>query len=226
MIFVQFSQKLCCFPLKFKKLLQKEIACAIIDLQIIHERIAMSRFSFKINKRLAKMLAFGMVVLMLGSVLAGCSGCNGCSGCAPSGPDPNTTTGGKPGGVVFDPSQGDKPQDPEATGAPGVAIPGWATLTIPPNQKTVNCGFENPIANQGNYHLSFELRLIDPTKPNGYEALFTSGLVEAGKGIYEMTMTRGLPAGTYPAMVFVQPYYTDMTPTANNAQTAIQLIVK
>ncbi len=132
-----------------------------------------------------------------------------------------------PGGVVFDPSQGDK-VDPDDTTPqrPNIAIPGWATLTIPPNTKEVTVDFYNPEANAGYYHMTFELRLVDASKPEGYEVLYTSGLVEAGKHIQKITLSRGLPVGTYQGYIHVQPYFADSLEPTNNANTMIEIIVK
>ena len=132
-----------------------------------------------------------------------------------------------PGGVVFDPNAGDY-VDPENTVAqiPNIAIPGWATLTMPPNTEEITVDFYNPEQNAGKYHMTFELRLIDPTKPEGYEVLYTSGLVEAGKHIQKIKLSRGLDAGTYAGYVHVQPYFADSLQPTNNANTSIEIIVK
>ena len=131
------------------------------------------------------------------------------------------------GGVIFDPNAGDyKNPDDTTPQRPNVAIPGWATLTMPPNTREITVDFFNPDQNAGYYYMTFELRLIDPTKPEGYEVLYTSGYVEAGKHIQRITLSRGLEEGTYAAYIHVQPYrLEDNTPT-NNANTAITLIVK
>jgi len=145
--------------------------------------------------------------------------------------NPNTGDGqptSPPGGVVFDPNAGDKVDDPAYTGPsrPNISIPGWATLTMPPNTTEITVDFFNPEANAGYYHMTFELRLVDETKPEGYEVLYTSGLVEAGKHIQKITLSRGLEPGTYQGYIHVQPYFVDSLQPTNNANTMIEIIVK
>ena len=146
--------------------------------------------------------------------------------CNPNSGTPQTTS--PPGGVVFDPNQGDKVEDPDGTGPqrPNIAIPGWATLTMPPNTTEITVDFFNPDANAGYYYMTFELRLVDETKPEGYEVLYTSGLVEAGKHIQKITLNRGLEPGTYQGYIHVQPYFADSMQPTNNANTMIEIIVK
>lgn len=120
-------------------------------------------------------------------------------------------------GLSYDPSAGTyvTPETP-----PGVAIPGWGSLTIPANTTSVSVDFFNPEANAGYYDMSFELCL------SSGESLYKSGLVRAGQHIQKITLSRGLPAGTYDAYLHVQPYTADaeQTPT-NNANMALKLNV-
>ena len=109
------------------------------------------------------------------------------------------------------------------TSQPGVAIPGWGTIKIPANTNQVdNLPFYNPPANNGTYGLVFELLvLID----DDYVSLYKSDLVEPGDHVSNpMKLTRPLSADTYTAVVHVQPYRTDGTPT-NNADMKTTLIV-
>lgn len=101
-----------------------------------------------------------------------------------------------------------------------VSIPGYESISIPANKTDVIVDFRNPEKNEGYYHMTFELRLADGEK------LYESGLVRAGDHIQNITLSRGLPAGTYDAVLHVQPYTADddLTPT-NNADLKIKLIV-
>lgn len=103
----------------------------------------------------------------------------------------------------------------------GIAIPGWGSMTIPAGQTEVAVDLPNPDANEGQYYLTFELSL----KETG-EVLYTSGLVPPGKTIQKITLSRPLEAGSYPAVIHVQPYKMDeeQTPT-NNADMETELIV-
>lgn len=131
------------------------------------------------------------------------------------------------GGVhlELDPNAGEY-EEQEKTNTQGVAIPGWGTLTIPANQTDVTVDFFNPEANKDLYYLTFELRLLDDSE-KGYEVLYTSGLVEPSLHIQKITLNRALSAGTYDAVIHVQPYRMneEKTPT-NNADMKTSLVVK
>ncbi len=130
------------------------------------------------------------------------------------------------GGLVIDPNAGDyvAPKAPEQE--QGVAIPGWGSMTIPANTQVLDMvDFYNPTSNEGLYYLTFKLCLLNA---NGEisEVLWESQAVPPGKHIQKITMSRGLPAGTYEAVVHVQPYrMSDETPT-NSANMRTTLIVK
>ena len=129
------------------------------------------------------------------------------------------------GGVVFDPNQTDDDDSPnKAPAAGGVAISGFAEVTIPPNVTEINVDFKNPLANKDKYYLTFELRLLDENGKD-YEVLYKSGNVEAGKAIKRITIAHGLEKGEYDAVIHVQPYRMDGT-AANNANLALKIIVK
>ena len=125
------------------------------------------------------------------------------------------------GGLIIDSGAGDyvaPTQKPTST--PGVSIPGWGSITIPANQQTVSVDFFNPEKNEGRYYLTFKLILSDTG-----EVLYESNAVPPGKHIQTITLSRGLPAGTYDAMIHVQPFrMSDETPT-NNANMKTTLIV-
>ena len=130
------------------------------------------------------------------------------------------------GGLVIDPNAGDyvAPEAPKQE--QGVAIPGWGSMTIPANTQVLDMvDFYNPELNEGLYYLTFKFGLINS---NGEitEVLWQSQAVPPGKHIQKITMSRGLPAGTYDAVVHVQPYrMSDETPT-NSANMRTTLIVK
>lgn len=118
------------------------------------------------------------------------------------------------------------PSTSEKESVPNVAIPGWGSITIPANQKNVTVNFNNPKENEGFYYLTFELRILNDSE-QGYEVLYTSGLVEPGLYIQNITLSRALEKGSYDAVIHVQPYRMDenKTPT-NNADMKTNLIVK
>ena len=125
------------------------------------------------------------------------------------------------GGLIIDSGAGDYVEPTETQTEPGVAIPGWGSITIPANQQTVSVDFYNPEKNEGLYYLTFKLSLADTG-----EVLYESNAVPPGKHIQSITLNRALPAGTYDAKIYVQPYrMSDETPT-NNADMKTTLIVK
>ena len=114
----------------------------------------------------------------------------------------------------------------EEVSLPGVAIPGWGSISIPAGVTEVTTvDFFNPEANEGWYYLTFELRIEDDSE-QGYEVLYTSGLVPPGDHVQKITLEHTLDAGTYDAVVHVQPYMMDDSRTAtNNADMKTTLVV-
>ena len=126
-------------------------------------------------------------------------------------------------GLVVDPNAGEYV---EPTPAPGVTIPGFGSMTIRANTKELKgINLYNPIENEGWYYLTFKLCLLDE---NGdvSETLYESQLVPPGLYLQDITLSRGLSAGTYDAVMSVQPYrVADKSPT-NNADLRMTIIVK
>lgn len=107
----------------------------------------------------------------------------------------------------------------------GVSIPGWGSITIPADSAEIAVDFFNPEENKDLYYLTFELRLPDDSE-QGYEVLYTSGLVEPGLHIQKINLERTLESGNYNAVIHVQPYRMDENKTAtNNADLKTELIV-
>ena len=135
-----------------------------------------------------------------------------------------------PSDVEFDPSAGDYQDQVQGTAdnKPNVSIVGFGKLTIPPDTKeNINVDLYNPIETEGYYNLTFEIRLVNPDAENGYEVLYTSGLVAPGKHIQKINLSKGLKEGTYECYLFVQPYYIpDLSQTINSTTLAFELIVK
>lgn len=125
-------------------------------------------------------------------------------------------------GLVVDKNAGEfVAPETESQSQKGVSIPGWGTITMPANTKDITVDFYNPDANEGLYYLTFELSLA------GGEVLYTSDLVEPGKHIQNITLSKGLAPGEYEAVIHVQPYKMneEKTPT-NNADMKTKLVVK
>ena len=130
------------------------------------------------------------------------------------------------GGLVIDPNAGDYVAPVAPIQEPGVAIPGWGLMTIPANTQVLDMvDFYNPEENDGWYYLTFKLCLLNA---NGdiSETLWESQAIPPGKHIQKITMSRGLPVGTYEAVILAQPYrMSDETPT-NSAHMKTTIIVK
>lgn len=131
--------------------------------------------------------------------------------------------------LEIDPNAGARVTPTPAPREPGVAIPGWGSMTLPSGTTEAPAALRNPEENEGYYYLTFELRLLTrdaQTGEEGYEVLFTTGLVPPGQYVNQVTLTRELEPGEYTAVVHVQPYrIADMSPT-NNADMETLLIVK
>ena len=114
---------------------------------------------------------------------------------------------------------------PPAIELQGISIPGYKEITIASGSNEVSVDFYNPDINIGKYYLRFELRV--PDNNGTYETLYTSDLVEAGKHIYQITLSHGLAAGIYKhSILHIQPYRVDGSTQTNNADVEFTLIVK
>ena len=103
---------------------------------------------------------------------------------------------------------------------PNITMPGWKQITIEANTTDISgVNFYNPDANKGYYYLKFQLKIKD-------EVLYESNLVESGKHIQNIKISRPLEPGTYDATVFIQPYKMDMKTPTNNGEVKLKLIVK
>ena len=142
----------------------------------------------------------------------------------PIGTEPPAETIVQPTAPGIDPNAGEYVPEPTRP-ASGVAIPGWVSFTIPANTtEDIVVDFYNPVENTDKYYLTFELRLPDNSE-QGYEVLYTSGLVEPTLHIQKITLNRGLEAGEYDAIIHVQPYHMDSKAPTNNADMETKLIV-
>ena len=127
------------------------------------------------------------------------------------------------GGLVIDP---DATENLTYEQPPGVAIPGFGTMTIPAYTKELNgINLYNPDANAGWYYLTYRLCLLDK---NGQvsEVLYASQLLPPGQYIQDIILSRGLAPGTYDAVMQVQPYRIADKSQTNNAALRITIIAK
>ena len=131
--------------------------------------------------------------------------------------------------LEIDPNAGELVTPTPAPTEPGVAIPGWGSITLPAGVTEAATTLKNPDANADWYYLTFEIRLPtvdEETGEESYEVLFTTGLIPPGQYCNQVTLTRALEPGEYNVILYVQPYrMSDKTPT-NNADMETLLIVE
>ena len=136
------------------------------------------------------------------------------------------TSGKQPsGGLLVDLDTGKVTPVINQTSQPGVVIPGWGTITFPAGERETDFRFYNPEANNGTYKLQFELVIIDTTSASGYKSLYKTEQIMPG---YYENVTLASPLDekkNYDAVVYVQPYCMDGSPT-NNAVMKTTLIVE
>lgn len=131
--------------------------------------------------------------------------------------------------LEIDPNAGALITPTPAPTEPGVAIPGWGSITLPAGVTEASTTLKNPEANADWYYLTFEMRLStvdEETGAESYEVLFTTGLIPPGQYCNKVTLTRALEPGEYNVILHVQPYrISDKTPT-NNADMETVLVVE
>lgn len=138
---------------------------------------------------------------------------------APQGPVVTST-----GELEIDENAGDwngqtLPDKTDDAPAVGIKIPGYPSITLPKDQKTVNVALLNPEGNP--CYFTFEIVL----KETG-ESLYKSKLVPPGKAITEITMARALSAGQYEATIKISTTSLEDGSAMNGANVETVLIVK
>ena len=103
--------------------------------------------------------------------------------------------------------------------AAGIKIPGYPSITLPKDQKTVNVALLNPEGNP--CYFTFEIVLKDTG-----ESLYKSKLVPPGKAITEITMSKALSAGQYEATIKITTTSLEDGSAMNGANVETVLIVK
>ena len=128
------------------------------------------------------------------------------------------------GDLDIDPGAGDwngqtLPDKTDDVPAAGIKIPGYPSITLPKNQKTVNVALLNPVGNP--CYFTFEIVLKDTG-----ESLYKSKLVPPGKAITQITMARALPAGEYDTTIKITTTSVADGSAMNGANVETVLIVK
>lgn len=140
-------------------------------------------------------------------------------GDVPDGPSSSQT-----GNLDIDENAGDwngekLPDKTDDAPAAGIKIPGYPSITLPKDQKTVNVALLNPEGNP--CYFTFEIVLKDTG-----ESLYKSKLVPPGKAITEITMSKALSAGQYEATIKITTTSLEDGSAMNGANVETVLIVK
>ena len=109
---------------------------------------------------------------------------------------------------------------PQNTGGvvPGIAIPGYKSITVDANKKDVKVNFQNPEGNPCYFEIS--LLLDDGTE------LYKSKMVEPGKGLYDISLSEALAPGEYDAVVKYNTFSLEGLAPMNGAEVKITLIAQ
>ena len=169
-----------------------------------------------------KTLIISLIVLLLlivGVVTLALNWNNWFGDAQPTGPSSSQN-----GNLDIDENAGDwngqtLPDKTDDAPAVGIKIPGYPSITLPKDQKTVNVALLNPEGNP--CYFTFEIVL----KETG-ESLYKSKLVPPGKAITEITMARALSAGQYEATIKISTTSLEDGSAMNGANVETVLIVK
>ena len=164
-------------------------------------------------------LSLIVLLLLLVGVVALALNWNNWFGDVPDGPSSSQT-----GNLDIDPGaddwNGEKlPDKTDNAPATGIKIPGYPSITLPKDQKTVNVALLNPKGNP--CYFTFELVLKDTG-----ESLYQSKLVPPGKAITEITMSKALSAGEYDATIKITTTSVTDGSAMNGANVETVLIMK
>ena len=137
---------------------------------------------------------------------------------------PTTPGTSQNGNLDIDENAGDwngqtPPDKTDDAPAVGIKIPGYPSITLPKNQKTVNVALLNPEGNP--CYFTFEIVLKDTG-----ESLYKSKLVPPGKAITKITMSKALSAGQYEATIKITTTSLEDGSAMNGANVETVLIVK
>ena len=171
-----------------------------------------------ISKKTLIVALIVLLLLILGVVTLALNW-NNWFGDVPDGPSSSQT-----GDLDIDPGADDwdgqkLPDKTDDAPAAGIKIPGYPSITLPKDQKTVNVALLNPEGNP--CYFTFEIVLKDTG-----ESIYKSKLVPPGQAITEITMTKALSAGEYNATIKITTTSLADGSAMNGANVETVLIVK
>lgn len=115
--------------------------------------------------------------------------------------------------------EGIKPTGTSAFLADGIRIPGYKSISIEADTTEVSVNLHNPEKN--NCYFVIRLVLLDPE-----ETLYESKMIEPGKGLYHIVLSRALRSGSYRAQLQYEPYDMATLARLNGAVINLDLIVE
>jgi len=101
----------------------------------------------------------------------------------------------------------------------GIRIPGYKSINIEANKTKVSVNLQNPDKN--NCYFVIRLVLLDTG-----ETLYESKMIEPGKGLYSINLSRALEPGTYRAQLQYEPYDMTTLTRLNGAEINLDLIAE
>ncbi len=115
--------------------------------------------------------------------------------------------------------EGIKTTEESGIPADGIRIPGYKSITIEADTAEVSVNLQNPEKN--NCYFVIRLVLLDTG-----ETLYESKMIEPGKGLYDITLSHAMEAGTYNAQLQYEPYDMTAMTRLNGAVVNLELIVE
>ena len=172
-----------------------------------------------ISKKTLSLSLIVLLLLIVGVVTLALNWNNWFGDAQPTGPSSSQN-----GNLDIDENAGDwngekLPDKTDDAPAAGIKIPGYPSITLPKDQKTVNVALLNPEGNP--CYFTFEIVLKDTG-----ESLYKSKLVPPGKAITEITMSKALSAGQYEATIKITTTSLEDGSAMNGANVETVLIVK
>ena len=111
--------------------------------------------------------------------------------------DPDAVVRTEPSAEKTAEKQEEKPEEKSEEKPDGIRILGYPRITIQADTKDVTMNLKNPEGNP--CYFTFEIVLTDED-----ETLYISEMVEPGKAITNVTLSRALEKGEYPAMIKIK----------------------
>lgn len=125
-------------------------------------------------------------------------------------------------GIELDPNagtyNGETPQDKGGEEV-GIKIPGYPSISILADTENVTMSLLNPEGNPCYFHFTIVLN-------DTQEVLYESKYVPPGQAITDVTLSRGLPTGEYPATIQISTIALDGETPLNGANVETVLIAQ